>query len=65
MDAILKFWPELVSFLVGGGLGSLITFRLTRTQVSGHGRVVDQSGAKAGGDVVAGDKTTSPGSERT
>ena len=55
--------PEIWSFLGGlisGGVGgSLLTFRLTRTnKVSGSGSVADQSGAKAGGDIVGRDKNT-------
>jgi hypothetical protein len=50
---------EIVSFLVGMGSGSLLTFRLTRkSRDSIGGNSVNQSRATAGGDIVAGDKTT-------
>jgi hypothetical protein len=48
------------SFAVGvavGSIGTLIGVRITnRKTMSGSGNVVDQSGAKAGGDVVGRDK---------
>jgi hypothetical protein len=47
---------EIVSFLVGMGSGSLLTLRLTRK--SRDSNTSNQSGAKAGGDVVGRDKTT-------
>jgi hypothetical protein len=43
----------------GGLAGSLLTFKLTHQNRASHGStIVDQSGAHAGGDNVAGNKTT-------
>jgi hypothetical protein len=55
---------EIGSFiggLIAGGIGgSLITMRLTRQhRVIGGGSVADQSRARATGDIVGRDKTTS------
>lgn len=46
--------------LAAGGLaGSLLTFKLTRQNRASDGStIVDQSGARAGGDNVGGNKTT-------
>lgn len=49
---------EIISFVVGLGAGSLLTFTIMRNKVSGSGRIVDQSRSKARGDIVGGNKTT-------
>jgi hypothetical protein len=58
-----EYASEILSFLAGlaggGSAGSLITLRLTKkTSASGHGSISDQSGARAGGDVIGRDKIT-------
>lgn len=57
---------EIGSFLggliAGGIAGSLITFQVTRQyRAYGSGSVIDQSGARAKGDIVGRDKTVSRG----
>ena len=54
-----NYISEIISFLVGMGAGSLIKLRVTRKSrdVVTNG-AVNQSGAKAGGDVVGRDKNT-------
>ena len=60
MDLLKAHLPEIASFIAGALGGSLLTFHYTRqNRVGGRGSIVDQSGAKAGGDVVGGNKTTS------
>jgi hypothetical protein len=54
---------SIATFLAGLAGGSLLTLTIqrvrnrNRTRV-GSGSMVDQSGARAGGDVVGGDKST-------
>ena len=53
-----EIWSFLTGLVGGGAAGSLITYRVTRTnRASGHSSVVDQSGAAARGDIVGGDKS--------
>ena len=52
--AIAYFMGGLVS---GGIGGSLLTLRVTRTNRSGRD-ITDQSSARAGGDIVGGNKNT-------
>ncbi len=57
-----EYSSEIWSFLgglIGGGIGgSLITLRFTRqNRATGRSSIVDQSGSKAGGDVVGGNKS--------
>jgi hypothetical protein len=55
-----EIWTFLTGLLGGGAAGSLITYRVTQTnRASGGGTVSDQSGAKAGGDIVGRDKRNS------
>jgi hypothetical protein len=52
-----EIWTFLAGLIGGGAAGSLITYRVTRTnRVNGRGSVVDQSGSAAGGDIVGRDK---------
>jgi hypothetical protein len=54
-----EIWSFIVGLVGGGAAGSLITLKLTRhTAASGHGSAADQSGARAGADVVGRDKIT-------
>lgn len=60
----MSYLSEVISFFAGlaGGatIGSLVTLRITRGHSANNGgRVVDQRGGHAGGDIVGGDKTTS------
>ena len=52
-----------IAGLIGGGVGgSLLTLRITgRNQVSGRGSIVDQSGSRAGGDIVGRDNIRNRG----
>jgi len=53
-----EIWSAIGGAVVGALGGSLITLKLTRSNtVGGHGRVLDQSGSKVGGDQVGGNKT--------
>jgi hypothetical protein len=58
MDQILSYVSEIVSFLVGALAGSLLTFYFKNLRASSRANVVDQSEAKAGGDIVGRDKIT-------
>lgn len=58
----MEFTFDIGSFLAGliggGAAGSFLTFRLNNSKsASGSGKVVDQNRAKAGGDIVGGNKT--------
>jgi hypothetical protein len=53
----MEYLSEIISLLVGLAGGSLLTLTLTKKQVKGGGMIVDQQSAKAGGDVVGGNKT--------
>ena len=49
---------HVVAAIVGAIGGSFLTFRITRrANVTGSGRVVDQSGSHVKGDQVGGSKT--------
>jgi hypothetical protein len=59
-----EIWTFLTGLAGGGAAGSLITLRFMRQNiVRGSGTIVDQDRARAGGDIVGGDKTVS-GSRR-
>lgn len=53
----MEYVSEIISFLVGLVGGSFLTLTFTKKQVKGAGKFVDQQSAKAGGDIVGGDKT--------
>lgn len=58
MDQFLaQHGDAIVAAVVGLATGSFVTFRLTRTNRAGRD-LVDQSGARAGGDMVGGNKST-------
>jgi hypothetical protein len=59
-------WSAIAGFLGGGALGSLVTIKVVRGQnASGSGRNVNQTRARARGDIVGGNKSTThhPGPE--
>jgi len=58
MDVITQHLSEIISFASGALGGALLTFTLTRNSVRNGGTVVDQSKARAGNDLVGGNKTT-------
>jgi hypothetical protein len=59
-----EIWSAIVGCVAGGTFGSLITIKVARSQqAKGNGRNVDQSRAKAGGDIVGGNKSTTFGSK--
>lgn len=47
---------DIVSFILGGLTGSLVTLHFKKQRASGQSNVVDQSKSRAGGDVVGRDK---------
>lgn len=49
---------DILSFILGGFAGSLVTMYVKNQRASGRGSVVDQSKSRAGGDVVGRDKVT-------
>ena len=49
---------EIISAIAGAAAGSLLTFQFMRNRVQGAGSITDQSRARAGGDIVGGDKTS-------
>ena len=53
-----EIWSFVAGLAGGGTVGSLLTIRYMRKQVkaSGGATVTDQSGARAGGDMVGRDK---------
>lgn len=54
MDNILS---HIISFIAGLVGGSLITLQITKKVTASNGsKVIDQSGANAGGDIVGGNK---------
>lgn len=55
---MMAYLSEIISFLVGLAGGSLLTLTFSKKQVKGRGKIVDQQSAKAGGDIVGGNKTT-------
>lgn len=52
----MQYLTEIITFVLGGALGSLVTLRVTKNSASSGGRVVNQNKAKAGGDITGGDK---------
>lgn len=58
MDVVMQHLSEIISFVVGALGGAALTFTLTRNSVKNGGSVIDQSKAKAKGDIVGGNKTT-------
>ena len=55
----MEYLPEVLSFLAGLIGGSLLTLKFTNRNIaSGGSKITDQSSAKAGGDIVGGDKKT-------
>lgn len=52
----MDFLSEIVSFVLGGVLGSFLTIQFKKQRASGKGNVVDQSGGRADGDMVGRDK---------
>lgn len=54
----MNYISEVLSFLAGLVGGSLLTVAFTRNKASGRGRVTDQSGSRAGGDIVGGNKSS-------
>lgn len=62
VDFVTAHFSEILSLLVGlfggGTIGSLITFKVVGGQkASDGGSNVNQSGSKAGGDIVGGNKS--------
>jgi hypothetical protein len=59
MQMILDHLSAIVSFVLGlaagGTIGSILTLKISR--VNNADRIVNQNRAKAGGDIVGGDKT--------
>jgi hypothetical protein len=63
IDFLISHANEIGAFVgglfAGGAGGSWLTLRLSRkNQLSGTGTITDQSAARAGGDIVGRDKTT-------
>lgn len=52
----MEYLSEIISLLIGAAGGSLITWRVTKNSISGKGSIVNQNHAKAGRDVVGGNK---------
>lgn len=53
----MEYLSEILSFLTGLLGGSLLTLKFTKRNIaSGGSKINDQSNAKAGGDIVGGDK---------
>ena len=51
------FWNFLGGLIAGGIGGSFLTLKLSKSQkADSGGKNIDQSGAKAGGDIVGGNK---------
>lgn len=55
---IMEYISEIISFLLGGALGSLLTIHISKKTAQNGSKVIDQSKARAGGDITGGDKTT-------
>lgn len=53
---MIDYISEIFSFLLGGVLGSFLTIHFKKQKSSGNGTAVDQSGSRAGGDIVGRDK---------
>lgn len=49
---------EVISFLLGGLVGSFLTLQIKKQQSGSRGNVVDQSDSRAGGDIVGRDKVS-------
>jgi len=63
MSFLAQHFDAILTLIVGLIGGSLITLRIQnkKTNRAHHGStVVDQSGARAGQDIVGGNKTTRP-----
>lgn len=59
LELLSSYVSEILSGFAGMVLGSFITYNITRqNRASGSSRLVDQSDARAGGDIVGGNKTT-------
>lgn len=59
MQLLSAHLSEILSFIAGLVGGSLLTIAFKREyRIDGSGSVVDQSGAKASGDIVGRDKKT-------
>lgn len=58
MNFIFNHISEIVSFIGGLIGGSLLTIKITGHRTGKRGTVTDQSKARAGGDIVGGNKTT-------
>lgn len=56
MNQIMNYLSEIVSFFIGAVAGSLVTVYFKNLRAGSHANVVDQSEAKAGGDIVGRDK---------
>lgn len=55
---VQHLWTLLGTFVGGGVAGSLITLRITKKKhISSGGNTTDQSGARAGRDMIGGDQT--------
>jgi hypothetical protein len=64
VEFVTVHFSEIISLLVGllggGTIGSLITFKVVGGQKASYGGSnVNQSGSKAGGDIVGGNKSAS------
>jgi hypothetical protein len=54
-----EIWSFIGGLFSGGICASLLTFQFVKqNHLYGSGSIVDQSGAKAQGDIVGGDKKT-------
>jgi hypothetical protein len=51
-------WSEIISGIVGVLLGAGITFQVTKNRLGKNASQVNQSAARAGGDVVGRDKNS-------
>lgn len=64
---VMEYFGEIIAFIagLGGGItiGSLVKIKISKASssgsISGGGRSVNQSGARAKGDIVGGDKNGS------
>jgi hypothetical protein len=57
MDVVMQHLSEILSFLAGALGGAALTIAFTRNSVKNGGTVVDQSKARAKGDIVGGNKS--------
>lgn len=53
----MEYFSEIVSFVVGLASGSLLTLTVSKKQARNGGKIVDQQSARAGGDIVGGNKS--------